>query len=96
MSSTHKVTIQSPSPPVAEKALRKEEKTIPLDDGLVMDMYNMTYEKLQKKIVQERRKHFPNDLASPAFIKERVIVTYTRINPNSISTINFSLTSVAK
>ena len=36
-----------------------------------MDMYNLTYDELQKNIVQVRKKHFLDDLTSPALIRER-------------------------
>lgn len=50
-----------------------------------MDMHNLTYDKLQKNIVQAKKKHFPNNLASLVFIRERVIVTETRRNPGTIT-----------
>ena len=49
-----------------------------------MDVYNLSYNELQKRIVQAWRKHFWDDHASPTFIKERVIVVDTSKNPNAI------------
>jgi len=46
-----------------------------------MDMYNISIDKLQKKIVQGQRNHFPYDHALSAFMKERVIVSNTRKHP---------------
>ena len=90
MRSTQKVSIQYPHPPAVEQALSEEEEIIPLDGGLVMDMYNLTYDEIHKNIVQARKKIFLYDLAYPAFIRERVIVTYTRRNMNVIATANLS------
>ena len=42
-----------------------------------MDVYNLSFDELQKKIVQARRKKFLDDHASPAFMRERVIVEDT-------------------
>lgn len=56
----------------------------------------MSYNELQKKIVQARKKHFPNDLVSPASIRERMIVVDTRKNPNSISATNLSFIGATK
>lgn len=63
---------------MAEQAPREEEEIVPLDDGMIMDTYNLTYDELQKNIVKARKKKFPNDLKSPTFIRERVIVMDTR------------------
>jgi len=45
-----------------------------------METYNFTYEELKKKIVQARKRHFLDNLASSTFIRESMIVTYTRRN----------------
>lgn len=87
---THQVTIQFPHPLVVEKAPSKEEEFVPFDDGPVMETYNMTYDELHKNIVKSKKKRFPDDLASPTLIKERVIVTNTRRNQSTISTTNLA------
>lgn len=56
--STQQVTLQSSPPLTTEKAPSEGEEDFPLDDGVVMDMYNITYDELQKKIVQVRKKYF--------------------------------------
>lgn len=45
MPSTQQVTIQS-SHPLADQAPREEEKIVPLDDGLIMDTYDLNYDEL--------------------------------------------------
>jgi len=57
-----------------------------------MDMYNMTYDELKKKIVQEWKKHFPYDLASPTFIRGRLIMIGNRRNPSAIFAANLAFT----
>lgn len=78
MSNTQHVAIQSPPPLTTNQAPSKDEEIIPLDEGPVMDTYNMTYNELKKKILQERKKYFPYDLTSIVIIKEMVIVINTR------------------
>jgi len=43
---TQQVTIQFPPPLTTEQAPIEEEEIVPLDDGLVMDTYNLTYDEL--------------------------------------------------
>jgi len=57
-----------------------------------MDTYNLTYNELQKNIIQVRKKHFPNYLASLAFIRERVIMMDTGKNPGAIFIANLAFT----
>lgn len=59
-------------------------------------MYDLTYDELHKNIVQVRKKHFLDDLAYPSFIRERMIVTGTRINTGSIVVTNLAFTSALK
>ena len=66
----------------------EEGDIFPLDDDSVMDVYNMSNDELHNKIVQARRNNFPDDHASPTFIRERVIVVDSNKNPNSISEAN--------
>lgn len=93
--STQQVTIQSPHPST-EQAPSEEEEIIPLDDGLVTSTYNLSYDELQKNIVQERKKYFPDDLSSPTFIRESVIMTDTRRNLGAIATTNLAFTGATK
>lgn len=86
--SAPQVTVQSPSPPAAELTLSKEGDVVLLDDDPTMDLYNLSYDEFQKRIVQARRKHFPDDHASLAFTRERVIVAGTSKNPNAIAEAN--------
>lgn len=61
-----------------------------------MDTYNWTYDGFKKKIVQVRKKHFFNDLASPTFIGERVIVTESRRNTGAIVATNLAFIGATK
>jgi len=69
------VTSQSPPPLVSEPVSSEKVEVVLLHDDLIVDVYNLSFDELQKRIVQVRRKHFLNDQASPAFLKERVIVS---------------------
>ena len=55
-----------------------------------MDVYNLSYNEIQVIILQMWRKHFSNDHASHAFIRQRVIVADTNKNPNAIVGANLS------
>lgn len=79
------IICQSPPPPVSEPILSKQGDIVLLDDDLVMDVYNLAFDELQKRIVQAWRNHFPNDHASSTFIKGRVIVSDIRKHPVSLS-----------
>lgn len=81
MSISRSITIQSPPPQTTNQALNEEEEIVPLDDGPIMDMYIVTYDEIQKNILQERKKQFLYKLMYPTFIRERVIVTDTKRNP---------------
>lgn len=85
MLSTQQGTVQSPPPLVAVLALSEEDEIIPLDDNMVMDTYIFSYDELHKKIVKAQTKHSLDDLASLAFMRERVIVENTNKDPNSIA-----------
>lgn len=63
---------------------------VPLDDDLVMDLYNISYDEFHKRIVQAQRKHFLDDHALPSFTKERVIVVDTCKNQNAIVEANLA------
>jgi len=84
MSNTPKVTIQSPPPPATEPTSIEEGDVVPLDDDLVMDVYNMSFAEFQKMIIQARKKNFLDDHSSLEFVRERVIVEDTKKHPNSI------------
>ena len=86
---TQYVTIQSPHP-LIEQAPSKGEAIFPLDDSLLMDTYNLTYDDPQKNIIQARKKHFSDDLTSPTLIGEGVIMTNTRKNLNATATSNLA------
>lgn len=75
---------QSSPPPIIEPTPSEQGDVVPLDDDLIMDVYNLSFDEFQKRIVQAGSKHFPNDHASPAFIKERVIVSDTRKHPTTV------------
>jgi len=47
-----KVGPQSPPPPVSELVLSDQGEVILLDDDPVMDVYNLSFDELQQKIVQ--------------------------------------------
>lgn len=52
-----------------------------LNDDPMMDVYNLSFDELHQNIVHEKIKHFPNDHASPALMKERVIASDVRKHP---------------
>lgn len=51
------VTIQSPPPPTEESTPSEAEELVPLNYDLVMDTYNLTYDKLQKEKGKKWYKH---------------------------------------
>jgi len=81
---------QSPPPPTIELALREEGGVFPLNDDLVMDVSNISFNKFQRRIVQAWRNHFLDDRASLGFIRENVIVSDTKKHPNFISEANLA------
>ena len=89
-------TIQTPALPVTDLVSSEEGEIVPLDDDLVMDVYNLSFDELQKRIVQAQRNNFMDDHASPAFNRERVIVPDTNKNPNSIFEAKLDFTGVVK
>lgn len=94
--STQQVIIQSPPPLATELDPSEEGEVFPLDDGPVMDMYNLSYNEFQKNIVQVCRNHFPDELASPTIIRETVIVTDIRKNLNAIFVTNVTFEGATK
>lgn len=95
MLSAPQVIIQSPPPLAAEPASSEEGAIIPLDDDMVMDLYNLSYNEFQNKIVQARRKNFFYNHTSLTFIKERVIVADIRKNLNAIFKPNLAFAGAA-
>lgn len=75
------VTSQSPPPLVLEPVPSEQGEVGLLDNDRMMDVYNLSFDVLHKKIVQVRRKNFPDDHVSHAFMKERVIVSDVRKHP---------------
>jgi len=69
-----KVTYQSPPPPVSEPVENEKGEDFLLDDDLVVDVYNLSFDELQKNIVHAQRNYFLDYHASPAFTKERLRV----------------------
>lgn len=61
-----------------------------------MDVYNLSYNELQKSIVQVQREHFTDGHASPAFIRERVIVADTSRNPKAIAKDNLAFAGATR
>lgn len=61
-----------------------------------MDTYNLLYDELQKKIIQTQKKHFLDDLAFLAFMRERVIVADTRRDPEAIASTNLAFAGAVK
>lgn len=96
MLSTQQIIIQSISPLTGEQAPREEDEIVPIEDCSIMDMYNLTYDELQNKIVKVRNKHFPDGLTSLAFIRERVILTNTKRNLESIVAAKLAFTDATK
>lgn len=87
---------QSPPPLAKGKALDDEEEIAPLDEGLVMDIFSVTFDELQKKILQERNKKFPGDLTHHDFIKEKVIIMDTKKNHEVIVATNIAFVGASK
>ena len=79
------VMSQSRPLPVSKPVPSEQGDIVILDDDLVMDVYNLSFDKLQKRIVQVWRKHFLDDHTLPTFIKERVIVLDTRQHPTALA-----------
>lgn len=73
-----KVISHSPPSPFLELVLTKQGDIALVDNDLVMDVYNISFDKLHNGIIQVWRKKFSNDHSLPTFIKERVIVLDTR------------------
>lgn len=53
---------------------------------MVMDISSLNFDELQKKIMQARKKHFPDDPTHLAFFNEKVILMDIGNNPKVIST----------
>lgn len=52
MCSAPQIIVQSPPPPTVELTLREEGDIVPLDHDPVLNVYNLSYNELQKRIVQ--------------------------------------------
>jgi len=78
MSRTSEVAPLSPPPTESEPAPSEQGWVVLLDDDLVMDVYNLSFDESQQMIVQARIKHLLDDHASPKHIEERVIVSDVR------------------
>lgn len=68
------VAPQSPPPPESKPVPNEKGEVVLLDDDLVMDMYNLSFDELQQRIIQARENHFLDDHASPTHMEERMIV----------------------
>ena len=79
------VTSQSPPPVVLETVSSEKREVVLLDDDSVMDVYNLSFDELQRKIVQAWINHFLDVHGSFSFMEERVIVSDTRKRPTVIS-----------
>ena len=73
-----------------ELVLSEKGEVVLLDDDPVVDVYNLSFDELQKKIIQAQRKNFSDDHTSIAFVRKRVIVANTRKHPNAISEANLT------
>jgi len=79
-------------PPTEVQALGEEEEISPLDEGPIMDIYSLTFDKLEMNIVQEINKHFVDYLTHSNFIKEKVNTMDTIKNPKSIAATKLAFT----
>lgn len=73
-----------------ESAAGEEGGVVPLDDDTVTDTYNLSYDELQKNIVQLRKNIFVDDLVSLYFMREMLILADTRRDPEAISLANLA------
>lgn len=96
MPNTQQIIVQATPSLVAESTLGDEGKVIPFDDDQVIGMYNLSYNEIQKKIVQARQNHFVYDLKSFSFMREKVNVTDIIKNPNVIAATNLAFTVATK
>lgn len=55
-----------------------------------MDIFSLAFNELQKKIMQERKKHLLDDLIHLATIKDKVILMDTKKNVEAISKANLA------
>lgn len=69
MSRAPQVIPQSPPPPAAEPTPSEQGDVVILDDDPIMDVYNISFEEFQKRIIQAWRKLFLDDHTPHAFIK---------------------------
>jgi len=81
---------------VAKSAPWEEEEVFPLDDDPVMDMHNLSYDELQKKIIQAHKKNFLDGLGSPGFMRERGIMADTKKNPKAFAIASLAFIGAAK
>lgn len=96
MSSMQHITIQSPPPLTAEQAPSEVEEISPLNEALMIDIQILTYDEIQKKIIHARKKHFPDDLVHPSFIKEKMIVMDSSKNLQAIFAANSAFVGASK
>lgn len=50
--SSQQAIVQTPPPPVSEPSLSEEGEIVPLNDDLVMDVYNTSFNELKNNIAQ--------------------------------------------
>lgn len=74
MSRATQVIPQSPPPQAVDLAPREKRDVVLLNDDLIIDVYNLSCDEFQKRIVKQRRNNFLDDHAKPTFIRERMIV----------------------
>lgn len=65
--------------------MSEQEEVVLFDDDPEMDVYNLSFDESQQRIVHARRKKLLDDHTSPAHIEGRVIVPDVRRHPISIS-----------
>lgn len=63
---------------------------------MAIDTYNLTYDEILKNIANVRKKHFLDNLTSPTFVRERVIMTNTKRDPGAIFVTNLASVGATK
>ena len=79
------VAPQSPPPSESQPVPSEKGEVVLLDDDLVMDVYTLSFDESQQRIVQARRKQLLNDHTSLVHIEERVIVSNAERNPAAMA-----------
>lgn len=85
-------------PPLTSDHLSFSEMGIvlPLDDKFI-DVSNLIFSQMKKKIVYERRRYFPNDPAHPISIsREKLMASSTKRNSRAIMETNLAFETVAQ